>query len=61
MQAGPKPASSPAVKAEPGTAKPEGSVTIAEIRNFVANVGGVIAATELSRHFRDRLIVSFSH
>lgn len=66
MQAGPLAATavraegskSPAIKAEPTTVKAEGPLTIAEVREFVAKMGGTMPATELSRHFKSRLIVS---
>ena len=47
-----------AIKAEPSSVKPEGTLTIAEVRDFVARMGGTMPATELSRHFKSRLVVS---
>ena len=51
--------SSPSVKTETTAVKSEGPITLAEVHDFVANLGGTIPATDLTKHFKTRLIVSF--
>ena len=61
MAAGVKvqPSSSPFVKTESTAVKLEGPITMAEVHDFVAKLGGTIPATDLTKHFKTRLIVRF--